>query len=57
MGGDELVQEMERAALDAKQAWHDKVVVCNTHFKVNTRVPHSQQLNKFGSVRENHTAT
>lgn len=28
------------------------MVVCNSHFMVNTRVPESQQLDKFRSIRE-----
>jgi hypothetical protein len=32
--------------------WNKMVVVENTHFKVNTRVNKSHQMNKFKSIRE-----
>ena len=52
ISGDDMVKEMAIEQLKIKQAWKDKVVVCNSHFTVNTRVPESQQLDKFRSIRE-----
>ena len=46
-----MVKEMAEDRQKEKDAWNKKVVVDNTHFKVNTRVAKSHQQDKNNSIR------
>lgn len=38
ISGDDMVKEEEEARAKIKKDWEDKIVVKNSHFRVNTRV-------------------
>jgi len=47
-----MVKEMQELKQKEIDDFNSKVVVGNTHFKVNTRDKHSNQLDKHKSIRE-----
>lgn len=52
ISGDDMVKEMQELKQKEIDDFNSKVVVANTHFKVNTRDKHSNQLDKHKSIRE-----
>jgi len=47
-----MVAEENAIRLKEIEEWSKKVVVANKHFKVNTKVQESHQIDKFRSMRE-----
>jgi hypothetical protein len=53
LGGDDIIREMEEAKKAEYDTWKSKIVVDNTHFKVNTRPVHKmQQMDKRRGLLE-----
>lgn len=48
--GDDLVRQDEQDRLNELKEWESKVVVANKHFKVDLRVPKSNQKDKIKSI-------
>ena len=47
-----MVAEEAKDKVKEKQDWLDRVIVKSTHFKVNTRMTKSHQMNKYKNIRQ-----
>ena len=52
VSGDDMVAEEQAIIQREQDEWNQKVVVDNQHFKVNTKILESQQVDKYKGLRE-----